>query len=123
MNKIMVLSLLVVLVLAGRTEAMNPDPADFALDATGTITWLIQPGPNMNVARMGQNSASLDDGRVILFGGRGTGFISLDSAESYDLQTNSFTQLHMNYPHDSAALAKLLDGRYIIAGGSSNMDL
>ena len=59
MNKIMVLSLLVILVLAVRTEAMNPDPADFALDSTGTITWLIQPGPNMNVARMGQNSASL----------------------------------------------------------------
>ena len=94
--------------------------ADFTLAATDTVTWLIQPGPNMNVARMGQNSASLDDGRVILFGGRGTGFIALDSAESYDLQTNSFTELHMNYPHDFAALAKLLDGRYIIAGGSKN---
>ncbi|MBI5206186.1 MAG: carboxypeptidase regulatory-like domain-containing protein [Candidatus Firestonebacteria bacterium] len=78
-------------------------------------------GPNMNIARMGHFSRTLPDGRVILFGGHGTGFVSLNTAEEWNPNTNTFTTLSMNYTHDAGAIARLNDGRYLLAGGSKNL--
>jgi len=82
---------------------------------------IFQKGPDMNVARMAHNAATLPDGRVAVFGGHGTGFISLSTAEIFSPTTGTFTTFQMNYPHDTPAFVKLLDGTYLIAGGSSDL--
>ncbi len=79
-------------------------------------------GPNLNTARYGHHSASLEDGRLVVFGGHGNNFVSLGSAEVWDpANPNSFTTLNMNYTHDMPTFVELNDGRYLIAGGCSNL--
>jgi hypothetical protein len=85
--------------------------------ADGGVTYT--PGPNMNVARMAHVTAALPGGKVAVFGGHGIGFIPLSSAEIWDPATNAFTRYNMNYTHDGGAIAKLADGRYLLAGGLS----
>jgi hypothetical protein len=67
--------------------------------------------------------ATLPDGRVALFGGHGTGFTALNSAEIWSPSTDSFTTLTMQYTHDWAAFASLSDGRFLLAGGSANLGI
>lgn len=78
-------------------------------------------GPSMKTARMGFWQASLSDGRVSAFGGHGKGFVSLKTADVWSPSTNTFSTLTMKYTHDASAFAKLADGRYLIAGGSSDL--
>lgn len=79
-------------------------------------------GPNLNTARYGHHSASLEDGRLVVFGGHGNNFVSLGTAEVWDpANPNSFTTLNMNYTHDMPTFVELNDGRYLIAGGCSNL--
>ncbi len=82
---------------------------------------LFEAGPNMNTARMGHNAVTLPDGRVALFGGHGTGFVSLSSAELWSSSTAAFDTLNMVYPHDAPAFVQLIDGRYLLSGGSSDL--
>ena len=77
-----------------------------------------EAGPLMATPRQGHMSASLEDGRVVVFGGHGNNFVALNSAEIWQSQTNSFASLTMNSPRDGNALAKLTDGRYLLAGGA-----
>lgn len=88
-----------------------------ANDAGGSF----QRGPDMNQARMYHNKILLPEGKVVVLGGHGTNFVSLSSAEIWDPSTNTFTPLSMNYPHDGGGLAKLKDGRYLIAGGAKDL--
>jgi len=75
-------------------------------------------GPLMATPRQGHMSITLEDGRVVVFGGHGNNFVALNSAEIWNPQTNTFTSLTMNSPRDGNALARLTDGRYLLAGGA-----
>lgn len=81
----------------------------------------VQAGPNMNIARMGHFIKELPDGRVVVFGGRGTGFVSLKSIEIWDPATNGFSLISAPYSFDFGALVRLADGRYLMAGGAADL--
>ena len=81
------------------------------------------PGPSLNIARMDANPITLPDGRVVVFGGHGTGFIALDTAEVWQPGEASFTTLTMQYPHDWPAFAQLADGRLLLAGGAGDLGI
>jgi hypothetical protein len=70
---------------------------------------------------MGHHSVVLADGRVVLIGGHGTGFTSLATADIWNPASVNMSTSSMNYTHDMPALARLADGRYLIAGGSSDL--
>ncbi|MFP4379553.1 MAG: hypothetical protein ACLFUS_03540 [Candidatus Sumerlaeia bacterium] len=75
----------------------------------------------MTSQRMAHWGVLLDDGKALLIGGHGSGFTALDTCDLYDPATNSFSAMTMNYTHDGGALAKLSDGRYLIAGGAKDL--
>ena len=81
----------------------------------------IQSGPAMKVNRMGHYCVTLPDGRAVLFGGHGTNFVSLNTAEIFTPAADSFTVQTMNAVHDGPAFARLADGRYLIAGGAADL--
>lgn len=78
-------------------------------------------GPVMQINRMGHYTATLPDGRAVLFGGHGTNFVSLGTAEIFTQSAYSFELYSMNYVHDAPAFARLADGKYLIAGGADNL--
>jgi Secretion system C-terminal sorting domain len=80
-----------------------------------------QTGPAMNTNRMGQFSMVLPNGNVVLLGGHGTSFVSLNTAEIYSPTLNTFTQYTMQYIHDFGAVSDLSDGTWLIAGGSNDL--
>jgi hypothetical protein len=84
---------------------------------------LIQSGPKMNTNRMGHYSMALPNGNVVLIGGHGTGFVSLNTAEIYDTTSKTFTEDSMQYIHDFGAVSDLSDGTWLIAGGSDNLGI
>ncbi len=77
-------------------------------------------GPNMNVARMGHYTVQLENQNVLLIGGRGTSFTSLNNSELFAVSPDTFSYQTMNSPHDFAAVATMQDGHILIAGGSGN---
>ncbi|WP_428567759.1 MAG: Kelch repeat-containing protein [Solidesulfovibrio sp. DCME] len=77
-------------------------------------------GPTLFVARMSHAAFVLPDGRVVLAGGHGTDFVPLASAEIWNPATSAHTGFTTVSTHDNGAVAKLSDGRYILAGGSSD---
>ncbi len=83
----------------------------------------IVAGPLLNEARMGHTLATLPDGRVVLFGGHGTGFKALASAEIWSPSGEAFTTLTMRHSHDWPAFAMLDDGRFLLAGGSADLGI
>lgn len=79
------------------------------------------PGPEMNVARLKHNIATLPSGEVTVFGGEEYVTDSfLISSESWNPATNKFTVYDMNYAHSMPGFVKLADGRYLLAGGNSD---
>jgi hypothetical protein len=78
------------------------------------------PGPDLNVARVGATGFTLNDGRVVILGGRGTGFVKLNTAEIYNPASNSFNLLTMNDYRDMASVVKLSNGKFLIIGGCSS---
>ncbi len=82
--------------------------------------WTVYYGSDLQTARMGHLSDVLPDGRLVVFGGHGTDFIALDSAEVWTPTSDSFSLLNMQHSHDGAALARFPDGRYLIAGGADD---
>jgi hypothetical protein len=81
----------------------------------------IVAGPNLVHARMNASFARHPDGRVFLFGGHGPGFVSMASAEVWRPDAAAFSGLNMRFTHDGPAIARLADGRVLLAGGSSNL--
>jgi hypothetical protein len=80
----------------------------------------VELGPDMIFARMAHNVARLPNGGLVVFGGHGSGFVALGTAEVWNPGAASFTQMPMQFAHDSAFFAKMADGRYLIGGGSSD---
>lgn len=78
-------------------------------------------GKSLKVARMGCEAVTLANGKVVVFGGHGVNFVSLASAEVYNPATDSFVAVTSNYTHDYSDIARLNDGRYLLAGGSSDL--
>ena len=81
----------------------------------------IANGPVMNVNRMGHYTVNLPDGRVVLFGGHGTSFVSLKTTDIYYPSTNACSLLTMNFFHDAPALTKMFGNKYFIAGGAADL--
>ena len=77
-------------------------------------------GPDQVTARMSAMPVSLADGRVVLVGGRGQSFVSLASAEVLDAAGTAFSQVVMPFPADATAVARMADGKYLVAGGSAD---
>ena len=77
-------------------------------------------GPYLNDARTGATGGVLGDGRGMIIGGHGTGFVKLNTSEIWDPSTNTFSELTMNDYRDYAGVIPLNDGRVLIAGGMSS---
>jgi len=77
-------------------------------------------GP-MHYARLFPTITPLNDGKVLIAGGRGAGLVA--PAETYDPRTGTFSLtgslLNPRYKHTAALLP---DGRVLIAGGSDERD-
>lgn len=80
-------------------------------------------GPNLVTGRMNHSAVVTEQGRVVLFGGHGPGFTTLDTAEIWTPGAEAWTSVSMRFPHDAPAFALLADGRYFIAGGSSSLGI
>lgn len=81
----------------------------------------VTPVAPMPTARMNHWQLMMPDGRVAAIGGHGQGFVSLATADIYDPATNTWSTARMAHIHDAPALAKLQDGRYIVAGGAYDL--
>jgi len=92
--------------------------ASFALSAFSVS---YQAGTNLQTARMGHNSINLNNAKTLLIGGHGVSFVSLATAEIYNLADDSFSQLNMNYTHDGGAITVLPDQKILIAGGAADL--
>lgn len=77
-------------------------------------------GPSLKTARMWHWQATIPNGRVVAFGGHGKEFVSLKTADVWSPSAKSFSTITMKYTHDFSAFAKLANGRYLLAGGSSD---
>ncbi len=84
---------------------------------------IYEDGPLMNRTRIAPVTSVGEDGNVIVFGGRESGFVSSMYTDIYNPQENSFTEVAMNYPHDGSAVVALSDGKYFISGGSYDLGI
>ncbi len=75
-------------------------------------------GPSLKRTKMSAMTSLLNDGNVISFGGRESGFISSSYSDFYDAQTNTFSESPMNFIHDFPLTVKLNDGNFFIAGSA-----
>jgi N-acetylneuraminic acid mutarotase len=72
----------------------------------------------MVTARSGHVATLLNDGKVLLVGGVGTGWTFLSDAELFDPQTNTFTATGgMMTARESHTATLLKDGKVLITGG------
>ena len=81
---------------------------------------IYETGPTMMRAKIYPIASQLNNGKIISFGGRESGFVSSAYADIYDPSTNSFSEIPMNFAHDMGSVAKLSDGNYFISGGGQN---
>jgi len=84
-------------------------------------TLTFEPAGSMHHARISHTAMLLDDGRVLIAGGRGESVTA--GAELYDPKTRRFTEtgsmFTARYKHTAGVLP---DGRVLIAGGSNDQD-
>ena len=85
------------------------------------ISTFYNEGPNMNFNRMNQLHTNYEDHTVLLFGGHGTNFVSLNTCEIYDYTSNPISLFNMNAPHDYGSFVKLNDFEYLLMGGSADL--
>src|SRR5690606_23238246 len=99
-------------VILGATELYDPASDSFA------------PAAVALEARMRPSAITLQDGRVLVAGGRGgPKGVALESAEIYDPVANTYTATgSLSEPHYEPSAALLDDGRVLIAGGYAGRD-
>ncbi len=89
--------------------------------AMGLNAATLEPGPACAVPRMSTYAVANGE-RIIVVGGHGNGFVSLNTGEVFDAsgKTNlgTFNLLH---PVDSPAVARDASGNLLLAGGSSDL--
>ncbi|WP_200331744.1 3-coathanger stack domain-containing protein [Thiocystis violacea] len=78
------------------------------------------PATPMYLPRMAHAQLTLNDGTVVVFGGHGTGFTALNTAEILYDGAPSFQVLNMLYSHDWPAFAVSDSGEVLLAGGSKD---
>lgn len=101
------------------------DSAEIFDPDTRSFTFL---SAKMSDRRWSHTTATLNDGRVLIVGGRtaqnpaDTGAIVLSSVDIFDPQTNTFTPTGpMNVARRSHSAVRLDDGRVLITGGGSSV--
>jgi hypothetical protein len=111
-NLLCILSTSLLLLAAPGQPALN------AQNYGGSVT----PGPDLPVARMSMTTVVLGDGRIVMIGGHGEGFIGQAGALLFDPVSNRFTGQHtLQRPRDGAAVISLNDGRFMLVGGSARL--
>lgn len=68
--------------------------------------------------RSGASTVRLHDGRIAIIGGHGNRFVSHASLELYS--NGEFTLVPLTYKADGSAVARMKDGKLLIAGGSDD---
>ncbi len=85
------------------------------------VSTIFYEGANMNYNRMNQLHTTFNGVTVLLLGGHGTNFVSLNSCEIFGADSNPSQVLTMNAPHDNASFVKLSDSLFLILGGSADL--
>lgn len=81
----------------------------------------LEAGPDLETGRILPVACSLDDGRIVVAGGHGAGFVALASLEVGNPATGIFTQVALPNPVDYAAITQLNDGRIFLAGSAYDL--
>ena len=77
----------------------------------------------MGAARYAQTATLLDDGRVLVTGGIGSGGVAIASAEIYDPATDAWSPVaDMQVAHGAQSATLLEDGSVLVAGGLRSDD-
>jgi hypothetical protein len=102
------------ILIAGGFNGQYLSSAELYDPATGEFT----PTGSLTTPRMDHVAVLLDNGKVLLVGGVGTGWTFLSSAELYDPETGTFISTgNMMVARESHTITKLQDGRVLITGG------
>ncbi|RKH20762.1 kelch-like protein [Corallococcus sp. CA047B] len=114
-----------VLVVGGSSTGNNP--GDSPTNTTELYTasansW--HPGPNLGTARVGHTATLLENGNVLVVGGRGPAGEALSSAEIYNVDANQWTPatpIPLGARANHAAI--LLPSRKVLVAGGGNSEL
>jgi hypothetical protein len=82
-----------------------------------------EAGPSLKTGRIGAACATTNDGRLLVAGGHGAGFVALSSIELGAPETGGFTELSLPGKFDYGAIARLDDGRFLLAGSADNLGI
>jgi hypothetical protein len=77
-------------------------------------------GPSLGEPRMGHRTLMLADGTPVAVGGHTTGFTRSDTMDVGTPTISEFSLAEMPATADGAAVAKLADGQFLVAGGASD---
>lgn len=84
-------------------------------------SWTLVPG-KMSSARYNSVKVALQDGRVLVLGGRSSGVGTLASADIYDPDTGQFSSAgHMSIARVGMAATVLPDGKVLVVGGRDDL--
>ncbi len=78
-------------------------------------------GPTMSIARMAQQAVVLPNQKVLLIGGHGTNFVSLNNSDLLSIAPDGFALQSMSGYRDGGAVEQMQDGRLLIAGGAADL--
>jgi len=100
--------------VAGGMDQTNTGLASVEIYDPAADTWTA--GPSMEYPRIRAASVLLDDGRILVVGGR-WGQTLLDSAEIYDPTANGWTTIAMTSARDWPGATLLANGEVLVSGG------